>query len=226
LAHAIHLTGDEVELIKQRGVGLSHCPTSNFNLNSGIAPIGYFLDRGVKVGLGTDVSGGYSPSMLNAIQNASLAAKALSFQNQHHHPCHASQSSDPASESRHTHGHDDHLDHDSQFTNRPFSIATLLYLATAGGAAVCGIQERVGSFGSGKSFDALLVNVGGDSSNPTLWGMNPSTTPPTVDADIGLEEKRKIVNSWLECFLHGGDDRNVEKVYVQGRFVGGRTFRT
>ena len=51
LAHAIHLTKDEVELIKQRGVGISHCPTSNFNLNSGIAPIGYFLDRGVKVKL-------------------------------------------------------------------------------------------------------------------------------------------------------------------------------
>ena len=49
LAHAIYLTEDEVELIKQRGVGLSHCPTSNFNLNSGIAPIGYFLDKGVKV---------------------------------------------------------------------------------------------------------------------------------------------------------------------------------
>jgi len=235
LAHAIHLTRDEVELIKQRGVGLSHCPTSNFNLNSGIAPIGYFLDKGVKVGLGTDVSGGYSPSILNAIQNASLAAKALSFKKQHQHPFHSSQSSqssDPASESHHRHGHDhhdDHLDHDSQFANRPFSIATLLYLATAGGAAVCGIQERVGSFGSGKSFDALLVNVGGDSSNPTLWGMNVLTTSRpnsvTVDADIGLEEKQKIVNSWLECFLHGGDDRNIEKVYVQGRFVGGRTFR-
>ena len=51
LAHAVHLTKDEVELIKQRGVGISHCPTSNFNLNSGIAPVGYFLDRGVKVRL-------------------------------------------------------------------------------------------------------------------------------------------------------------------------------
>ena len=49
LAHAVYLTKDEVELIKERKVGISHCPTSNFNLNSGIAPIGYFLDRGVKV---------------------------------------------------------------------------------------------------------------------------------------------------------------------------------
>ena len=38
LAHAIHLTRDEVQLIKQIEVGLSH----------GIAPIGYFLDRGVQ----------------------------------------------------------------------------------------------------------------------------------------------------------------------------------
>jgi len=49
LAHAIHLTKDEVDLIRERGAGISHCPTSNFNLNSGIAPIGYYLDRGVKV---------------------------------------------------------------------------------------------------------------------------------------------------------------------------------
>ena len=55
LGHAVHLTKDEVELIKQRGAGISHCPTSNFNLNSGIAPIGYYLDRGVKVMLFSSV---------------------------------------------------------------------------------------------------------------------------------------------------------------------------
>ena len=43
-------------------------------------------------------------------------------------------------------------------------------------------------------------------------------------AEVGLEEKKKVVNDWLERFLHCGDDRNIEKVYVQGRFVGGRTF--
>jgi guanine deaminase len=89
----------------------------------------------------------------------------------------------------------------------------------------------------GKSFDALLVNVGKNSSNPALWGMNVLATPrhgtadaqaagdTIVDAEVGLEEKQKIVNGWLECFLHGGDDRNIERVYVQGRFVGGRAFR-
>ena len=91
----------------------------------------------------------------------------------------------------------------------------------------------------GKSFDALLVNVGEYSSNPALWGMNvlatnrrdtrtddtAATGATTAEAGLSLEEKKKIVNGWLECFLHGGDDRNIERVYVQGRFVGGRTFR-
>jgi guanine deaminase len=88
----------------------------------------------------------------------------------------------------------------------------------------------------GKSFDALLVNVGENSSNPALWGMNvlatttrhgssSTTTDDAAEAGLSVEEKQKIVNCWLECFLHGGDDRNIERVYVQGRFVGGRTFR-
>jgi guanine deaminase len=49
LAHAVHLSKDEIELIAQRKSGISHCPTSNFNLNSGVAPVGQLLDRGIKV---------------------------------------------------------------------------------------------------------------------------------------------------------------------------------
>jgi len=49
LAHAVHLTDDEVDLIKARESGISHCPTSNFNLNSGVAPVGVYLDKGIKV---------------------------------------------------------------------------------------------------------------------------------------------------------------------------------
>lgn len=50
LAHAVHLEDAEVELIAERRSGISHCPTSNFNLSSGVAPIGKYLDRGIKVG--------------------------------------------------------------------------------------------------------------------------------------------------------------------------------
>ena len=51
LAHAVHMTEEELDLIKERGAGISHCPTSNFNLNSGVAKVGVLLDRGIKVTL-------------------------------------------------------------------------------------------------------------------------------------------------------------------------------
>jgi guanine deaminase len=40
LAHAVHLGDDEVDLIAKKKAGISHCPTSNFNLSSGVAPVG------------------------------------------------------------------------------------------------------------------------------------------------------------------------------------------
>jgi len=49
LAHAVHLEEEEIQLIAKRGAGVSHCPTSNFNLSSGVAPVGKLLDRGIKV---------------------------------------------------------------------------------------------------------------------------------------------------------------------------------
>lgn len=49
LAHAVHLEKEDLELIVKRNAGISHCPTSNFNLSSGVAPIGEYLDLGIKV---------------------------------------------------------------------------------------------------------------------------------------------------------------------------------
>jgi guanine deaminase len=50
LAHAVHLTEEEMDLVKARNAGISHCPTSNFNLNSGCAKVGRLMDKGIKVG--------------------------------------------------------------------------------------------------------------------------------------------------------------------------------
>ena len=50
LAHAVHLEEEELELVRERRSGISHCPTSNFNLTSGVAKVGVMLDKGIKVG--------------------------------------------------------------------------------------------------------------------------------------------------------------------------------
>lgn len=179
-----------MELIAERKAGVSHCPTSNFHLSSGVASVGEYLDRGIKVGLGTDVSGGFSPSILTAIQHASIASKVKGF----------NRTVDPPKSL-----------HAVPFTDQQLSVATLLYLATLGGAQLCCLDHRVGSFAANKSFDAIIVNVGADAGNPALWG--------------GLEDGKDILEGMLERFLFCGDDRNISRVYVQGRFIGGKEFK-
>jgi 5-methylthioadenosine/S-adenosylhomocysteine deaminase len=54
LAHCVHLDDSEIEILRARGVHVSHCPSSNLKLGSGIAPVTELLDRGVSVSLGAD----------------------------------------------------------------------------------------------------------------------------------------------------------------------------
>lgn len=49
LGHACHFSEEEIELVKLREAGIAHCPTSNFNIRSGMARVGCYLDRGIKV---------------------------------------------------------------------------------------------------------------------------------------------------------------------------------
>jgi guanine deaminase len=75
MAHCCYTDGEELELIKRQGVYVVHCPMSNSNLSSGIAPIRKFLDQGVHVALGTDVSAGHNMSILRAMQYAIQVSK-------------------------------------------------------------------------------------------------------------------------------------------------------
>ena len=57
------------------GVFVAHCPASNVNLSSGIAPVRKYIDEGLKIGIGSDVAGGHTESMLQAVCHAVQASK-------------------------------------------------------------------------------------------------------------------------------------------------------
>ncbi|NXO11604.1 GUAD deaminase, partial [Oriolus oriolus] len=77
MAHACHLSEEELKLFSLRGAAISHCPNSNFSLRSGVLNVRKVLDHNVKLGLGTDVAGGYSASMLDAIRKTMMASNSL-----------------------------------------------------------------------------------------------------------------------------------------------------
>ena len=75
MAHCVWSEGKEETLIKDRGVYVAHCPQSNTNLASGIAPIRRFLKNSIRVGLGSDVAGGCHISIFRAMSDAVQASK-------------------------------------------------------------------------------------------------------------------------------------------------------
>lgn len=78
MAHCVHLDNYDVDLLKQHGTFVAHCPSSNRNLSSGIAPIRKYIDDGLNIGLATDVSGGSYISMFRAIEDCITASKMRS----------------------------------------------------------------------------------------------------------------------------------------------------
>jgi len=79
MAHCVHLKDEELRLLAERRTSVAHCPNSNFSLTSGVLNVRKVQSFGIVVGLGTDVSGGYSPSMLDAMRQAIIASKVTHF---------------------------------------------------------------------------------------------------------------------------------------------------
>ncbi|MCL6611595.1 MAG: guanine deaminase [Peptococcaceae bacterium] len=87
MAHGIYLTDRELDLIKANDVMLVHCPESNINLASGIMPVRKWLNRGIRVGLGSDVGASHNLAMSKAIVRAVQLSKLLKiFSPRHEKP--------------------------------------------------------------------------------------------------------------------------------------------
>lgn len=191
LAHAVHLTPAERALVKTRDAKISHCPASNSALGSGLCEVRTLLDEGITVGLGTDVSGGYSPSILEAARQACLVSRLVTSQA-------------PAG---------------SENTGREtLSVEEALYLATRGGAKVVDMEDQIGGFEKGMYFDAQLIELGApvETLSESEEVMVDGVEMDAGNIDVfGWENWEEKIAKWV----WNGDDRNVRAVWVSGRLV-------
>ena len=144
LAHGNFLSGEDMGVIGQAGAGIAHCPLSNYYFSNAVFPLRAALDKGVRVGLGTDISGGASPSILDNCRHAVNASRALE------------DGVDPAL--------------DAATRGRPDSridFRTAFWLATAGGGEA--LELPFGRFEPGYRFDAILVDTRRPGSNLMVW---------------------------------------------------------
>ena len=78
-AHGVWVTPDEIAVLKQHNVGVSHNPESNMKLASGAAPVPAYLQAGVNVGLGTDGAASNNDlDMFEAMRQAAFLHKLVS----------------------------------------------------------------------------------------------------------------------------------------------------
>lgn len=75
MAHCVYSGEEEIQRMKEKGVFIAHCPESNTNLSSGIAPVRRYLDEQIPVGLGSDVAGGTTENLFAAMRHAIQASK-------------------------------------------------------------------------------------------------------------------------------------------------------
>ena len=75
MAHCVYSGEEEIQRMKANGVFIAHCPESNTNLSSGIAPVRRYLEEQIPVGLGSDVAGGSTENMFVAMRHAIQESK-------------------------------------------------------------------------------------------------------------------------------------------------------
>jgi guanine deaminase len=143
LAHGNFVGDDDIALIRARGSGIAHCPLSNVYFSDAVFPLRKILQQDVHVGLGTDIAGGASPSILDNARHAVIASRLLES------------GVDPAQERDQRRRPDSRID-----------AITAFWLATAGGGIA--LDLPVGMFKEGFQFDAILVDARARDSNLRL----------------------------------------------------------
>ena len=134
LAHSNLVSDGDMDLIRARGAGIAHCPLSNAYFSNAVFPLRRAIEKGLHVGLGTDISGGPSASLLDNCRMAIAASRMLED------------------------GVDARLPPEER--GRPDSRIdwkTAFHLATAGGAKA--LDLPIGRFEPGCYFDAIAVDA-------------------------------------------------------------------
>jgi guanine deaminase len=145
LAHGNFVSDDDIDLIRSRGSGIAHCPLSNVYFSDAVFPLRKILQQGVHVGLGTDIAGGASPSILDNARHAVIASRSL-------------ESGVSSAQDR-----DQRRSPDSRI-----DAVTAFWLATAGGGIA--LDLPIGVFKEGFQFDAILLDARAQDSNLRLDG--------------------------------------------------------
>ncbi|KAI0702263.1 Metallo-dependent hydrolase [Cytidiella melzeri] len=192
-AHCTFLDPPMLGRVAASGAAIAHCPLSNAYFSAEPFRLREALQNGVRVGLGTDIAGGYDISIMSAMRHAVTVSRmreggrVMSISK--------AQSTD-----------------EIDVTSEPLTVdwKEALYLATRGGAEALGLESGVLAVGA--PFDAQQI----DTIDPnTGVGIGPIDFFEGENADILQTSSVETIEKWF-CL---GDVRNRHTMWIQGRRV-------
>ncbi len=133
LAHGNFIDDPDIATLLEAGSGIAHCPLSNVYLSDAVLPVRRMLERGVHMGLGTDIAGGASPSLLENVRHAVIASRSLES------------GVNPRLSRAQRRSPDSRID-----------TSTAFWLATAGGGIA--LDLPIGLFRVGYQFDGIVLD--------------------------------------------------------------------
>ncbi|OCF35004.1 guanine deaminase [Kwoniella heveanensis BCC8398] len=199
-AHVTYLDENMIPLVKERQLTMAHCPLSNAYLSEKQFPLREAIDADLQVGLGTDIAGGYSPSIQVQMRQAVIISRLREGARCESLDCSFAdadaQEADAASSK-----------------NVKVDWKEAVYLATRGGKKGMGLG---GALEVGMEFDVQLIELASRSS--------PSGTGPLDLFDLKVEEDpSKLDEAWwnesIERWWCNGDERNRKGMWVQGKKI-------
>ncbi|KAA9298811.1 MULTISPECIES: guanine deaminase [Aerococcus] len=134
MAHCNFLNEADGKIFQETGTGIGHCPYSNAYFANAVLPVKRLKAQGVNIGLGTDISGGFSPSLYENIRQAVVSSRILED------------------------GVDTQVGPDERgVSDSRISLVEAFYLATKGGGE--SLDLPLGSIESGQACDLQLVDT-------------------------------------------------------------------
>ena len=202
-AHCTFLPPPDLARLAEYGTSVAHCPLSNAYFSAEPFRLREALNAGVKVGFGTDIAGGYSVDIMQAMRQAVVVSRMREGQ----------RIMQAGGESN------DHVSIDWK---------DALHLATAGGAAAMGLPNGVGTFAVGSPFDAQHSESSSAEKNcidswfaVRIRDAESLSVGPVefFDTDDVTGGKPSLTEEHVEKWWCLGDSRNRVDVWVQGRKV-------
>lgn len=172
LAHSNFLTADDMDLLAARQAAVAHCPVSNAYFAGAVFPLRAALEKGVRVGLGTDISGGPISSILDAMRAAVMVSRMLGS------------GVDPALPPRER----------SAMANARVDFREAFHLATAGGGDALNLP--VGRFAPGCHFDALAIDPTAEDGTIRLWDVE-ADDDMLLETILYTASKPNIAGVWV-----------------------------